>query len=147
MTTNVSSPSKGQRKRAADFTGLQGERLAAEKAAEAKDAAQHLSMVTATQQEISTATIDFTTGEVIDEVETRSVEVNSPTRTIRVNADIEDMTWGRQVVDPGDLETGRPAIMGPLNNHTFREGQSYKKVPVELAMHLNRLGYLSYLGD
>lgn len=142
----ATQPARGQRKRPADFTGRQTELLNEAKKVERAEQAEHVSMVSAAEAEAKNAVIDFETGEAIPEIEVRSVEVTSPTRTIRVNSDIIDMTWGRQVHNPGDPEKGIPAVMGPLNNHTFREGQAYSKVPVDLAEHLNELGYLSYLG-
>lgn len=151
MTTPTqASPSRG-RKRPADFTGRQTELLNEAKKVERAETSERVAMVHAQEAEHKNAIIDFETGQPDQQVEVRSVEVTSPTRTIRVNTDIIDMTWGRQVLDPGDYTDPdplkhRPAIMGPLNNHTFKEGQAYSKVPVELAEHLNELGYLSYLG-
>lgn len=134
------------RKRPADFTGRQTELLNEAKKVERAENADRMAMVSAAEQEAKNAVIDFETGQPEPEVEVRSVEVNSPTRTIRVNSDIIDMTWGREVYDPGDPEQGIPARMGPLKMFTFKEGQAYSKVPAELADHLNNLGYLSYLG-
>jgi hypothetical protein len=141
----TSSP-RTQRKRAADFTGLQGERLAAEKATEQEESAARLSMITAQETSDRNAVVDFETGEPITELDVREVMVDSPKRTIRVNTDIDQMTWGREVYDEGDPETGRPARMGPLRMFTFKEGQAYRNVQVDLADHLHELGYLSYYG-
>ena len=51
--------------------------------------------------------------------------VRSSTATIRVDADIEDMTYG--------MRNGEP------NNYTFKEGVSYR-VPLPVAEHLNERG-------
>lgn len=51
--------------------------------------------------------------------------VRSAMATIRVDQDIDDMTYG--------MRNGEP------NNYTFREGLSYR-VPVEVADHLNDRG-------
>lgn len=146
MTTPVSSNRPG-RKRAADFTGKQTERLNEAKQAEQKEAAAHVAMVTAQEVELKNTIIDSETGQPVNDVEIREVEATSPTRTIRVNTDIDQMTWGREVWDAGDYEANppRPAVMGPLKTYNFAEGQPYR-VPVDVAEHLNALGYLSYLG-
>lgn len=143
MTTPTAVP-RG-RKRPADFTGRKTELLNEAKKAEQAERATQVAMVTAAEAEAKDAIIDFETGQPT-EVDIKEVVVNSPTRTIRVNSDIIDMTWGREVYDPGDVEKGIPARMGPLKMFTFKEGQAYSKVPADLADHLNQLGYLSYLG-
>ena len=147
MTTPTPVTSaRGQRKRAADFTGRQTEQLNELRKAELAEASDRMTMVTQQEKARASSVIDFETGEPIPEVEVREVEVNSPTRTIRVNQDITDMTWGREVYDEGNIEEGRPPRMGPLKMYTFLEGQAYRKVPVALAEHLYNHGYLSYLG-
>jgi len=142
-----SSP-RTQGKRPADYTGLQSERLAQAKAAEQQDAANRMALLTAQQVAESDQLVDYTgSGEPLPQVEVKTVEVNAPYRTIRVNSKIEDMTYGREVLDPGDLNADppRPPIMGSITRYTFEEGRPYR-VTKEMADHLNRLGYLSYLG-
>lgn len=142
-----SSP-RTQGKRPADFTGLQSERLQAERAAEQQDAANRMALLTAQQQIESNVLVDYTgSGEPLPVAEVKPAEVNSPYRTIRVNSKIEDMTYGREVLDPGDLngDPPRPPIMGSITRYTFEEGRPYR-VTKEMADHLNRLGYLSYMG-
>lgn len=145
MTTPTQPTPRG-RKRPADFTGRQTEQLNEAKKADRAEQAARMAMVNAQEAELQNSLIDFETGQPVPEVGVKEVEVSSPTRTIRVNSDIDNMTWGREVWDAGDPEKGIPARMGPLKNYTFKEGVAYSKVPVELAEHLNRLGYLSYLG-
>lgn len=60
---------------------------------------------------------------LIDEIEEVGVAVNNETVVIRVNSDIEDMTFG----------------VG--NHYTFKSGVRYK-VSKELAAYLQGLGYL-----
>jgi hypothetical protein len=60
---------------------------------------------------------------VLDEIETVGVQVKQTDVIIRTITDIEDMTFG----------------VG--NNYSFKAGVKYK-VPVELAAHLERLGYI-----
>jgi len=132
----------------ADFTGITTQRLAEAHKEELKEQAQHLAMVNAQREEDYDTVIDYTGADVpLDEsIEKAPVEINSPIRTIRVNSDITDMTFGRQVVDPGDPDTGRPAVMGSLNTFSFKVGFSYK-VPVDLAKHLEAQGRLAYIGQ
>ncbi len=63
---------------------------------------------------------------LIDEIEEVGVSVNSNKVIIRTIADIEDMTFG--------------VVNGAPQNYTFKQGVKYS-VPVELAAHLERLGY------
>lgn len=131
----------------ADFTGIQTQRLVEAHKEELQEQAKHLAMVNAAAAEDKDVVIDYTGADTpVAEVEKAPVEINSPIRTIRVNSDIDDMTFGRIVVDPGDPETGRPAIMGPLNTFTFKVGFAYK-VPVDLAKHLEAQGRLAYIGQ
>jgi hypothetical protein len=80
-------------------------------------------------------------GEIV--IEDVAVEVR--TRRIRVNFPIEDMTFGREVVDAGEInEYGayvRPPILGGLRNFKFEEGRWYT-VDADLADHLGFLGYI-----
>jgi hypothetical protein len=141
------SSAKTQGKRPADFTGKLQQKLAEDKKSELVEAAQRVAMVTAVAADIKdNEIIDLTNSdEPLPVPEVREVEVNSPNRIIRVNSDLPMVTFGREVLDPGDPETGRPAIMGPMNMYNFEEGQQYR-VPRELADHLQQLGYLSYYG-
>lgn len=145
MTTPASN--RPSRKRAADFTGKQTEQLNEAKKADRAEQAAHMAMTVAQEVELKNTVIDIETGEPVNDVEIREVEATSPTRTIRVNQDINQMTWGREVWDAGDMEANPPRapIMGPLKTYDFEEGQPYR-VPVDVAEHLNHLGYLSYLG-
>lgn len=139
---------KSSRKRAADFTGRLNEKLTADKQVEKQEAATRVAMATAVAEEEHNTIVDYThSGEPIPEVVVRSVEVNSPFRIIRVNQNIDQMTYGREVLDPGDYNANppRPAINGPMKYYTFEEGQPYR-VPKEIADHLNSLGYISYMG-
>lgn len=152
--TAVSSP-RTQRKRPADFTGIQAERLAEEKKEEVAARAKEIALVHQEQEEQANKVVDYTGADTpLEEVVIApAVEINEPYRTIRVNTKIEQMTFGRQVVTPERLEkdpsTGEtirvPAVMGSIPQFNFDEGVSYR-VPKEMADHLQRLGYLSYIG-
>jgi hypothetical protein len=63
---------------------------------------------------------------LIDEIEEVGVAVFSDKVVIRTITDIEDMTFG--------------IVNGAPQNYTFKAGVRYS-VPVELAAHLERLGY------
>lgn len=139
------------RKRAADLTGRMTERLAEDRKTELLEASQRIALVNAQTQAAKEEIIDYTnSNDPLPIVEVRQAEVNTPYRMIRVNQDIDQMTYGREVSDPGDYDNPdfslrRPAIMGPMNMYTFAEGQMYR-VPREVAEHLNDKGYVSYMG-
>jgi hypothetical protein len=148
MTTPVVEQAKSPRKRPADYTGKLSEQLNAEKKIEKQDAATRIAMVTAAASEAKNDVIDYTdSSDPVREVVPQQVEVNTPYRMIRVNSRIDQMTYGREVLDPGDYSANppRPAIMGPMKYYTFEEGQLYK-VPSDVAEHLQDIGYISYMG-
>lgn len=145
-----------QRKRPGDLTGVRGQTLAEEAARNKAQAAQQVASALEAEHQVKINTdVDYTTkakpvrrvptttddgGVVIEDV-----EVEVPTRRIRVNYPIEDMTYGREVVSPGEMnEAGawvRPPVLGGLRNYTFEEGRWYV-VDQDLADHLTFLGYV-----
>lgn len=148
MTTpTVKTPARGQRKRPTDFTGKQTEELNEALKVERAEAAQRVAMINSEREEASNEIVDYfpQSEKPLPQLEVREVEVNDPGRIIRVNTDIDQMVFGREVVDPGDREAGRAPIMGPIKFWNFKEGQAYR-VNKDMAEHLQRLGYLSYLG-
>ena len=64
---------------------------------------------------------------------------------VRVSFPIEQMTWGKEITDPGEQdETGaytRLPVLGALRTFTFEEGREYRMNP-EMAQHLRQQGYL-----
>ncbi len=64
---------------------------------------------------------------------------------VRVSYPIEEMTFGKEVVDPGEFdETGlctRLPVLGSLKVYSFKEGAEYRLTP-DMAEHLRGLGYL-----
>ncbi len=62
---------------------------------------------------------------------------------VRVSFPIEQMTWGKDVLDPGEQdETGaytRLPVLGDLRTYSFEEGRSYLMNP-EMAQHLRTQG-------
>jgi hypothetical protein len=139
------------RKRAADLTGKLTEELQEQRKTEILEASQRIALVNAQQQASKEQIVDYTdSNEPLPVVEVRQAEVNTPYRMIRVNQDIDQMTYGREVSDPGDydnpdLSLRRPAVMGSMKMYSFQEGQLYR-VPREVADHLNDKGYVSYMG-
>jgi hypothetical protein len=67
------------------------------------------------------------------------------TEHVRVSFPIEEMTFGKEVVDPGEFDdTGlctRLPVLGPLKMYSFEEGREYRMTP-EMAGHLRQQGYL-----
>lgn len=144
-----------QRKRPGDLTGVRGQALAAEALRTKEEAARQVEAALEVQREIKINTdVDYTTkhspvqripSNVDGEVVIEEVVVEIPTRRIRVNYPIEDMTYGREVVSPGEMdERGayvRPPVLGGLRQYTFEEGRWYV-VDADLADHLAFLGYI-----
>ena len=67
------------------------------------------------------------------------------TEHVRVSYPIEEMTFGKEVVDPGAFdESGlctRLPVLGPLRMYSFEEGREYRMTP-EMVGHLRQQGYL-----
>jgi hypothetical protein len=139
------------KKRPADFTGRLNEKLTVEKKEHLTEVAQRVAMVNEVIEEEKNTVVDYTNSDQpIPEAELRQAVLNTPFRTIRVNSDIPQMTYGREVVDPGDENNPDIALRRPptsaLKFYDFKEGQ-LARVPKELAEHLDRLGYVSYMGN
>lgn len=64
---------------------------------------------------------------------------------IRVSYPLEQMTFGREIVDPGQFDEDglctRPPVLGSLKVYSFNEGEEYMATP-DMASHLRSLGYL-----
>lgn len=144
-----------QRKRPGDLTGVRGQQLAAEAIANKTEANRQVQDALELEREIRINTdVDYSTQakavqkrpvEVDGEIVIEDIAVEIPKRRIRVNYPIEDMTFGREVLFPGEMnEFGawvRPAVLGGLRNYTFEEGRWYV-VDADLADHLAFLGYI-----
>lgn len=131
-----------QRKRPADHTGVQMQRQAKDNSEAIKERAAELGMIQAQIDDERTNEVVDLTGsqEPAPVAEVKPIEVSRPDRTIRVVCDIEEMTFGRQVI-PGSEEQGTVARAGSLQTYSFEEGRQYK-VPWDVAEHLQKLGYL-----
>lgn len=144
-----------------DFTGKQVAEAQAAVAEEQERAAAELSMLTAQEAERrDNEVVDYSQGgyaapapeqptarrgvhpELAAEIEQAlEVEVGPRDVEVRVNSKIEQMVYGRQVLDLGDPAKGIPPRLGTLQFYDFEEGVRYR-VPVALAEHLDELGYL-----
>lgn len=157
MPTNPRQASpRTQRKRPGDMTGTQSQRLAAAaakaKEAEAQEEAENIAAERAEKLATTVSfvtpandvvTDDDTTGAVEEDEE---VEVRAKTEFIRVNFPIDDMTYGREVINPGDWDHkeqrwNRAPVLGNLNVYSFEEGVRYE-VSKDMANHLRALGYV-----
>ena len=114
------------RARPTDYTGRQRAKLEAEHAEVIRAREDQIAMVQASAQ----AEIDDTIHDVVGERQVQElneagevVYVEAPARTIRVNANIEQMTFGAG------------------NIYDFKEGGQYR-VPAHVADHLEELGYV-----
>jgi hypothetical protein len=145
-----------QGKRPGDLTGTRGQTLAKDAAkAKAEEAEQAVADAKAEKEVLRNTVVSYvdgprevntvdTEGDEVDEDE--EVEVRAKTEFIHVTYPIEDMTWGREVINAGDFdyENGRwnkAPVLGGLRTYNFQEGVKYE-VPKELADHLRELGYV-----
>lgn len=149
------SNNRTQRKRPGDLTGVRGQQLAAEAARNKEEATRQVQAALEVEREVKLNTdVDYSTQrglvkkvpvEVDGEVTIEDIEVEIPKRRIRVNYPIDDMTFGREIVDPGEIdEKGfytRSPVLGSLRQFTFEEGRWYV-VDADLADHLAFLGYI-----
>lgn len=115
------------RKRAGDLTGQETERLQKEHAAELKERAKEIALMAEVDAELNDIPVDYTNGPTPAPVEeddvVEEIKLESPTRVIIPNTNLEQMTFGAG------------------NHYTFEEGRKYT-VPIELARHLASKGLL-----
>lgn len=145
----VGTGPRNQRKRPGDLTGVNGQKLAAERdERQAAEAAERAAAQVEDRQVALNTVVDYTKGGVQQsQVEVVDVpDEPQPTSVrIRVNYPIEDMTFGREVISPAEFDENgnvvKPAVLGGLNTYNFEEGVQYDVTP-ELAGHLKGLGYV-----
>lgn len=143
-----------QGKRPGDLTGVRGQQLAAKAAREKAQSATELQEALEAERLAKRAQdVDYSTeareaarkAAAAGVVEETEVEVRPKTRRIRVNYEINDMTFGREVIKPAELDDqGRvvsEAILGSLRLMSFEEGVWYT-VDTDVADHLTFLGYV-----
>jgi hypothetical protein len=110
------------RRRPQDFTGREADRLAKERDEAAQERAAEITMTQQAQAEVK--------GEVVDYVSPPSapepsgpVEVRQPHRTVRINTDLEKVTYGAGT------------------SYDFEAGRTYK-LPSDFADHLDDKGFV-----
>jgi hypothetical protein len=144
----VSGP-QTQRKRPGDLTGVNSQKLVAERDdAQAQETADAEAAKAAERAEKVSTVVDYTAegqGRGRPEVVEEAVVVHPKEMTIRVNYPIEQMTWGREVIQQPEYDDAgvctRPPILGGLKTYDFEEGVQYR-VPFDLGAHLKSLGYV-----
>jgi hypothetical protein len=149
-TRTITTGPRDQRKRPGDLTGVNSQKLAAERdeAAEAESAARIAEAQSDRVEKLSTV-VDVSetpNGRRVEaEVVESPVEVHPQTMLIRVNYPIEQMTFGREVISQPVIgehgEVLQPAVLGGMQTYDFEEGQQYR-VPWELGAHLKDRGYV-----
>lgn len=137
------------RKRPADMTGINSQRLAAEKAEEIKLRAEELGMMQATERESREDVVDLSNGKgnvtmdsPIVVSKPKTVEVRDKFVTVRINEDIQQMTFGREdgwVNVDGEMQKLPGA--GALRHYDFEANRKYT-IPADLADHLEEIGYI-----
>jgi hypothetical protein len=154
---NIMPPASNrtQRKRPGDLTGVRGQALAQEAAlnkqeaanqvADAREAERQYKMATEVDYSKPTHSVVHNEVEVDGEVVIEEVEVVSPTRRIRVNYPVQDMTFGREVHSAGQFDANgnmiKAPVLGSLRTFSFEEGRYYI-VDADVADHLAFLGYI-----
>jgi hypothetical protein len=141
---------RDQRKRPGDLTGVQGQKLAAERdEAQEQEAQDRANAKVQERVEALNTVVDYTEGGVNTsraEVVESEPEIHPHFMTIRVNYPIEQMTFGREVISPPEYDPAsgavlKPAVLGGMLTYEFEEGKQYR-VPWELGAHLKSLGYV-----
>jgi hypothetical protein len=149
------STSRTQGKRPGDLTGVRGQQLSAA-AAQAKAAqGRETAAVLEAERQIKINTdVDYSTPHqviprVIDggegELVMEEIEIVPTTRRIRVNYPVDDMTFGREILQHAkyspDGKLLEAPVVGNLRTYKFELGVWYT-VDEDLAAHLTYLGYL-----
>jgi hypothetical protein len=144
MPPRINSPRNTTSKRPADFTGQLKTQLEKDHAEELTARDAEIARVTAVQALEDTQEVDTSLDAVLqghidmaEKVEVKSAKVHG----VRVNYPIEDMTFGRIILDPGDPENGIAPVIGPLRNMSFEEGKPYT-MDREVYEHLDAKGYI-----
>lgn len=135
------------RKAPGDYTGVQDGKLKAENAQRVLDAAETMSMAQKLQAVNDSAPVDYRDasrpkGEPLPVVEAEPAEPKE--YRVRVVADIDQMTYGKEIIYPGDFSdpnAPKMPLLGGLKTYSFKEGRQYI-VDENLYIHLRDLGYL-----
>lgn len=114
--------------RPGNLTGKLKQEQAEAHAEEVKAREGEIALMNAAAEEAKAETVNYSSEEVTDEdvkeaVAQKQVQVKEKTRVIRVNENIEQMTYGAGT------------------SYDFEVGRTYK-VPADVADHLERIGYI-----
>ena len=145
----ATAPARGRPTRhPADLTGREDDRLRRENAEAIEQAGANMALAggAAVTRKRAKKTVDYTDAARPKVSRTPVAEVPHEPReyVVRLVASIEDMTFGREIVDPGDFTdpaNPRMPMVGALKSYSFTEGVLYK-VDEPLYQHLKGLGYL-----
>jgi hypothetical protein len=131
-----------------DLTGREDDRLRLENAAAIEQAGEEMALAAPVRRRRSKRVTDYT-----DAARPKVAVAPAPAApaepreyVVRLVASIEDMTFGKEIIDRGEFDAGlngytRPPVIGGLKSYSFIEGQLYK-VDEGLYQHLKELGYL-----
>jgi hypothetical protein len=129
------------------MTGREKEKLVLANQEQLDLAAEQMTMAEQAKAQANSDTMDYTDAnrpmpEPLPVVET--VPVKPRVHKIRVVAPIEDMVFGKEVIDPGDFSdpsNPRMPVIGSLKHYDFEEGREYL-VDDDMYNHLSELGYI-----
>lgn len=143
-----------QGKRPGDLTGVRGQQLAKGRDRErAEVKAQLTDALEAERKSKAIEEVDYSSDArkkareavAAGVVEETDFEVRPKTKRVRVNWPIEDMTFGREVIEPAEYDehgiVTKPAVIGGLRTLNFEPGRWYT-VDIDVADHLAYLGYI-----
>ena len=141
-------PARGRPARhPADLTGKEDDRLRRENAQAIEEAGANMALAgAAPSRRKRTKEVHDYTDAARPKVSPLPAEPPAAPRehVVRLVASIEKMTFGKDIIDPGDFsDPGHPRMpmVGPLKNYDFTEGVLYR-VDEPLYQHLKELGYL-----
>lgn len=112
------------RRRSQDYTGSQADKLAKERDEAAAARAAEITMTQQATEQAKEEVVDYVSPPQDEApVAQHSVEVRQPYRTVRINSDLEQVTYGAG------------------NHYDFERGRTYK-LPADFADHLDRQGFV-----
>lgn len=146
---NPNSPQRTRRKGPMDFTGKKMQDLQKAHADELAAREQEIGLANAAARVAREAEVDLTEMDFAEaeEVQLQPVQVKSEkVHNVRVNCNIDQMTYGRQVFMPGDEKhpLGKDAtdpFIGAIRMYSFEEGVSYTMYR-DMYEYLDDKGYI-----
>lgn len=137
---------RNPRKHPGDMTGKRQESAKRDAAEELEAIGEQMAMTQSVKSARAKGLVDYTdAARPKPALITDVVEPDVPREhIIRVVADIEDMVYGREVIDAGDFSDPdhvKLPVLGGLKHYDFKEGTPYK-VDHDMYLHLQRLEYI-----